>query len=203
MDSTERVWSSRLRWRLRGAALAPLLAVLVVVDGLLLARLPISGEGPDLVGGLLLAAFLNLLAVAALAPLGGVVLRTARPDLPGFVARDRVGIVLVLLLTAGLFTAGLLHRGELRRNAAAQTEALARGRAWIGAQQDAPAEFRRHVDLADVVAIVDGSLYRVCVPRVSDPDRAFCAVVDVVATYPAGIRFGGAESNAHFAAGTR
>jgi hypothetical protein len=199
----ERVWASRLRWRLRGAFLAPLVAVLVVVDGLLLTRLPISGEGPDLVGGLLLAAFLNLIAVAALAPVGGLILRTARPDLPGFVARDRVGVVLVLLLAAGLLAAGLLHRGELRRDAAAEREALARGRAWIGAQQDAPAEFRRHVDLADVVPIVAGRLYRVCVPRVSDPGRAWCAVVDVDATYPAGIRFGGAESNRHFSLGTR
>jgi hypothetical protein len=199
----ERVWSSRLRWRLRGAWLAPLLAVLVVADGLLLTRLPISGEGPDLVGGLLLAAFLNLVAVAALAPVGGFVLRTARPDLPGFVARDRIGVVLVLLITAGLLAAGLLHRSELRHNRAAQAEALARGRAWIGARQDAPAEFRRHVDLADVVPIVEGRVYRVCVPRVSDSDRAYCAVVDTDATYPAGIRFGGAESNRHFALGTR
>lgn len=199
----ERVWSSRLRWRLRGAWLAPLLVVLVVADALLLTRLPISGEGPDLVGGLLLAAFLNLVAVAALAPIGGLLLRTARPELPRFVARDRVGVVLVLLLTAGLLAGGLLHRGELQRNHAAQREALARGAGWIGAQQDAPAEVRRHVELADVVPIVDGHLYRVCVPRVSDPERAWCAVVDTDASFPDGIRFGGYETNARFSAGVR
>lgn len=199
----ERVWPSRLRWRLRGAWLAPLLVVLVVADGLLLTRLPISGEGPDLVGGLLLAAFLNLVAVAALAPIGGLLVRTAWPQLPGFVARDRVGVVLVLLIAAGLLGAGLLHRGELQRNHAAQREALARGAGWIGARADAPAEVRRHVELADVVAIVDGKLYRVCVPLVSDANRAYCAVVDTDATFPAGIRFGGWETNQHFSAGTR
>jgi hypothetical protein len=197
----ERLWSSRLRWRLRGAWLAPLVVVLVVVDGLLLSRLPISGEGPDLVGGLLLAAFLNLVAVAALAPIGGLIVRTARPDLPGFVARDRVGVVLVLLLAAGLLSAGLVHRGELERNRAAQADALELGRAWIGAQSDPrAAEFRRHVELADIVPIVDGSVYRVCVPSLRDPDSAYCAVVDLDDD---AIRYAGAESNAHFSTGTR
>lgn len=197
----ERVWSSRLRWRLRGAWLAPLVAVLVVVDGLLLTRLPISGEGPDLVGGLLLAAFLNLVAVAALAPIGGLIVRTARPDLPGFVARDRVGVVLVLLLAAGLLGAGLVHREELARNHAAQADALERGRAWIGAQQDPRADqFRRHVELADVVPIVNGSVYRVCVPSLKDVDSAYCAVVDLDRE---AIRYAGAETNAHFSSGTR
>jgi len=199
----ERLWSSRLRWRLRGAPLAPLVAVLVVADGLLLWRLPPSGDGPDLVGALLLSAFLNLLVVAALAPLLGLVVRTARPDLPAFLARDRAGIVLVVLLAAGLLAVGLRHHGELARYARAEAEALARGKAWIGADADAPAEFRRHVELADVVPIVEGSVYRVCVPRASDPDRAWCAAVDVERPYPQGIRFAGAEPNRRFAAGTR
>lgn len=197
----ERVWSSRLRWRLRGALLAPVFVVLVVVDGLLLTELPTSGEGPDLVGGLLLSAFLNLVVVAGLAPLAGLLVRRRRPDLPAFVARDRAGVVLLLALSAGLLVAGLLHHGELERNHTAMEEAVARGQAWIGANPDAPAEVRHHVRSADVVAILDGSVYRVCVPRPSDPRRAFCAVVDTGARYPAGIRYGGTEPNASFNAG--
>lgn len=199
----ERVWSSRLRWRLRGAWLGPLLIVFVVADGILLSRLPISGEGPDLVGGLLLSAFFNLVAVAVLAPFAGMALRRRRPDLPAFVARDRAAAVLVLAIAAALLAGGLLHRGEVERNRAAMRDALARGQAWIGAQARAPAEIRRHVRLADVVAIVDGSVYRVCVRRPSDPRRAFCAVVDTDARYPAGIRYGGAEPNQSFSAGWR
>ncbi|MBB4665031.1 hypothetical protein [Conexibacter arvalis] len=199
----ERVWPSRLRWRLRGAPLAPLLAVLVVAEGVLLWRLPISGEGPDLVGALLLAGFFNLLVVAALAPIAGLALRAARPSLPFFLARDRAGVVLVLALAAGLLLAGLRHQDTLARNHEAMAEALARGKAWIGARADAPAEFRRHVELADVFPIIDGSLYRVCVPRPTDADRAYCAVVDVEQPYPRGIRFAGAEPNARFSTGMR
>lgn len=199
----ERVWSSRLRWRLKGAWLAPLVAALVVAEGVLLTRLPISGEGPDLVGALLLAAFLNLLLVAAVAPVLGFVLRTARPDLPAFVARDRVGVVLVLLLAAGLLTAGLLHRADLRREHSAAREALTRGRAWIGAQQRAGAFARSHTEWADVYAIEPGAVYRVCVPLSPAWRAAYCAAVDVQRPWPGGVRYAGAETNQHLAAGTR
>ncbi|MDO8186992.1 hypothetical protein Q5424_20470 [Conexibacter sp. JD483] len=199
----ERVWSSRLRWKLRGAWLAPLVTALVVAEGALLTRLPISGEGPDLVGALLLAAFLNLLLVAAIAPLLGFVLRTARPDLPAFVARDRVGVVLVLLLAAGLLSAGLLHRGDRNAEHAAAREALTRGRAWIGAQQEAGPFARAHTGYADVYAIEPGAVYRVCVPLTSEYRAAYCAAVDVEQPWPAGIRYAGAETNQHLAAGMR
>jgi hypothetical protein len=199
----ERVWLTRMRWRLRGAPLAPLLAVLVVAEGVLLWRLPTSGEGPDLVGGLLLAAFLNMVVVVALAPIAGLIVRRARPSLPFFLARDRAGIVLVLLLGAGLLAAGLRNHATQERNAEALQEALARGKAWIGADADAPAVFRRHVELADVFPIVEGSMYRVCVPRIDDGTRAWCVIVDVEQPYPQGVRFDGAESNAHFSAGMR
>jgi len=195
----ERLWTRRLRWRLRGAWLAPLLVVLTVADAVLLARLPPAGAGADLVGGLLLAAFLNLVAVAALAPLLAVALRRWRPDLPRVIARDRAGAALVVLVTAGLAAGGLAHRDTLARNRAAMAEALARGQAWIGAR--APAEFRRHVALADVVAIVEGRVFRVCVPRPTDAARAWCAVVPTDVPYPRGIRYAGAEPNARFAAG--
>lgn len=199
----ERVWPSRLRWRLRGASLAPLLVLVVVAEGVLLTRLPLAGERTDLVGGLLLAGFLNLVVVAALAPLAGLVVRRARPDLPSFLARDRAGIALVALLGAGLVAAGVVHHRTVTMQRAAAAEALARGKAWIGASSAAPAEFRRHVELADVVPVVAGSVYRVCVPRVADPRRAWCAMVDVDRRFPAGIRYAGAESNRRFAAGTR
>lgn len=195
----ERIWTRRLRWRLRGAWLAPLLVVLTAADAVLLTRLPLAGEGPDLVGGLLLAAFLNLVAVAALAPLLGLALRRMRPDLPRIVARDRAGAALVVLVAVGLLAGGLAHRDTVLRNREAMAEALARGRAWIGAR--APAEFRRHVALADVVAIVEGRIYRVCVNRPTDADRAWCAVVPTDVPYPRGIRYAGAEPNARFNAG--
>ena len=92
----ERLWLARLRWRLRGATQAPLFVVLVLLEGVLLNRLPVTGEeGADLVGGILLAGFLNLAIVAIVAPVVVVVRRhrhrrAARSaPVPVHVARDQ------------------------------------------------------------------------------------------------------------------
>jgi hypothetical protein len=196
----ERVWASRLRWRLRGAWLAPLLVLLTLVDTLLVHALPLGGDRTDLVGALLLASLFNLIALVVLAPLGAMVLRRLRPDLPTVVARDRAGAALVLLVTATLLVAGLLHHDTVMRNRHALAEALARGEAWIGTH--APADYRRHVTAADAVAIVEGSVYRTCVPS-TRADRAWCVVVRTNIPFPGGVRFDGGEPNAVFQAGRR
>jgi hypothetical protein len=191
----ERVWASRLRWRLRGAWLAPLLVLLTIGDALLIHRRPLAGDGPTAIfAALLLASFLNLVAIAALAPFAGMAWRRVRPELPVVVARDRAGVVLVLLVTAGLAAGGALHHGTVVRNADALADAHARAVAWIGTY--APAPFRRHLALADTVAVVPGSLYRTCAP---DPasGRAWCVVVHPHGTV---LRDGGTP-NAVFQAG--
>jgi hypothetical protein len=193
----ERVWASRLRWRLRGAWLAPLLALLTFADALLIHWRPLAGDGPTGVfAALLLASFLNLVAIAALAPFAAIAWRRARPDLPAVVARDRAGVVLVLLVTAGLAAAGARHHGAVVRSADALADAHARGIAWIGTY--APAPFRRHLALADTVAVVSGSVYRTCAP---DParGRAWCVVVRAHGT----VRRDGGTPNAVFEAGQR
>jgi hypothetical protein len=195
----ERVWASRLRWRLRGAWLAPLLVVLTLGDALLIHLRPLAGDGrTELVAALLLASFLNLVAVAALAPFGAMALRRARPDLPAVVARDYAGAVLVVLVTAGLVVGGQLHRDTVVRNEAALADAHARALAFIGAR--APASYRRHVALADTVAVVPGSLYRTCAP---DPQlsRSWCVFVRAGVPFPRGVRYAGGESNAVFREG--
>jgi hypothetical protein len=195
----ERVWASRLRWRLRGAWLAPLLVLLTFADALLIHFRPLAGDGrTDLFGALLLAGFLNLVAVAALAPFAGMALRRVRPDLPSVVARDYAGVVLVLLVTAGLVVGGQLHRGTVVRNQDALTDAHARAVAWIGAH--APAAYRRHVAFADTVAVVPGSLYRTCAPEPRS-GRTWCVVVRSGVPFPRGVRYAGGESNAVFQAG--
>jgi len=194
----ERVWTARLRWRLRGAWLAPLLVVLTIADALLIHVRPLAGDGrTHLVGALLLASFVNLVAVAALAPFAGMALRRLRPDLPAVVARDYAGATLVVAVTAGLLTAGLLHHDTVMRNRAALTDAHARGQAWIGAH--VPEQVRRHVALADTVEIVAGSVYRTCAPTMG-ADRAWCVVVRTDVPFPRGIRFAGGEPNAQFQA---
>jgi hypothetical protein len=194
----ERVWAARLRWRLRGAWLAPLLVVLTLVDGVLVHALPLAGDRTGLVGGLLLGAFLNFVAVVVVAPVGAMALRRVRGDLPRVVARDYAGAALVVLVSGALLGAGLAHHATVMRHRAALAEALARGAAWIGVH--APPEFRRHAALADAVAIVEGSVYRVCAPG-SRPTRAWCAIVRSTVPFPAGVRFAGGEPNALFQAG--
>jgi hypothetical protein len=195
----ERMWAARLRWRLRGAWLAPLLALLTLGDALLMHWRPLAGDGPTgPFPALLLASFLNLVAVAALAPFAAIALRRMRPDLPVVVARDRAGVALVLLVAAGLLVGGLLHHGTLVRNADALADAHQRAIAWIGAH--APAPFRRHLQLADTVAVVPGSLYRTCAPDVAS-GRAWCVVVRTHVRFPRGVRHDGGTPNAVFQAG--
>lgn len=191
----ERVWASRLRWRLRGAWLAPLVAVLTAADAVLLHFLPLAGDGRTRpVAALLLASFLNLVAVAALAPLLALALRRVRRDVPAFVARDRAGVALVLLVTGALLAAGLLHHRTVARDARALADARARAVAWIGTY--APPAFRRHLQLSDTVAVVPGRMFRTCA---HDParGRAWCVVVRA----GGGVRHDGGTPNAVFQAG--
>jgi hypothetical protein len=162
---------------------------------------PLAGDGrTNLFGALLLASFVNLVAVAALAPFAGMALRRLRRDLPAVVARDYAGAALIVLASAGLLAAGLAHHATVERNAEALADAHGRAQAWIGTH--APERFRRHVALADTVAIVPDSLYRTCAP---DPrsGRAWCVVVRTDVPFPRGVRFAGGESNAVFQAGRR
>jgi hypothetical protein len=194
----ERVWASRLRWRVRGAWLAPLLVVLTLADALLMHARPLAGDRTNLVAALLLASLFNALAVVVLAPPAAMALRRARPDLPKVVARDAAGAVLVVLVSAALLAAGLLHHPAVMRHRHALAEALARGQAWIGTH--APAEFRRHATLADAIPIVDGRVYRTCAPG-ANPRRAWCVVIRTDVPFPHGVTFGGGEPNAVFQAG--
>ena len=98
----ESVWRQRLRWRLRGAWQWPVFAVLTVVDAALAAWLPWTGEGADAIGAFLFAGFLNLLAVAVLAPFLGMALRRRRRDLPFMIARDYAGTGLLVFLAVVL-----------------------------------------------------------------------------------------------------
>lgn len=188
------MWASRLRWRLRGAWMWPAFAALTVLDALALRAWPVAGEGTDLVGGLLLAGFLNLLVVAVLAPLAGTLLRRRRPDLPAVVAGDYAGTVLMVAVTAVLLGAGAAHHREIvagRQDLAAQAGAVR-----IYVLHHAPGVYRRNLARADTRRI-DAELYRTCVPG-RDPERALCLFVDTSQS-PPGIRVDpNRETNASF-----
>jgi hypothetical protein len=126
------------------------------------------------VAGLLLAGFLNLLAVAVLGPLAGTGLRRRRPDLPRVVAADYAGTAMLMVIFAVLLAAGLAHRPAARedqRDFAAQSLAV---RMYV--MHHAPAAFRANLDRADTWRI-EADHFRTCVPG-PDPRRSLCLLVN-------------------------
>jgi hypothetical protein len=174
----ERLWPTRLRWRMRGAWQWPTFLALTVVDGVLLATLPPYGSGPGgVLPGILLAGFANLLLVAVVAPLvGRRVLRWRRPDLPRLIADDYAGTALMCALCLGLALAGIAHRPWVASEdrdrravfAAVHEYVRAHAREYTGALGHADA--RR----------LESDYYRACVPSL-EPRRALCLFVDTSA----------------------
>src|SRR3954453_23655768 len=120
----ERVWASRLQWRLRGATLWPAFAAFVIGDAVFMHYRPISGDtGPDWFPALLLAGFFNLAVVAVAAPLAGRLLRLRGGARPQVVAVSRAGTLLLGVLAAVLVAIGLANHGT----AAAQRASSAPG----------------------------------------------------------------------------
>ncbi len=191
-------WLGRMRWRRRGAWLWPAFAAAIVVDAILGHALPPSGETQTVLAAALAGCVLNLIAVVLLSRPVGVLMRRARPDLPRVVARDYGGTVVVLMITAGLLLAGVLHRPSVLEHKRAMHDAIARAQAWIGAR--APAEFRRNVEFVSIFAIEPGNIYRTCVPS-EDRTRTYCVIVKTHLPFARSVRFDGYESNSVFAAG--
>jgi hypothetical protein len=184
----------RLRWRLRGAWLWPAFAAVTLLEVPLLHWLPLAGERTGVIGALLLAGSLNLIAVALLGGLGGVALRRRRRDLPKVVADNYAGTAALALVAAVFVVVGLAHRPELVAQREAFGEQSLAVRRWIEANADG---FERaHVDAATTLRI-DADLYRTCVPT-RQPRRWLCLIVDT-ARSPPGVRPDpNRESNASF-----
>jgi hypothetical protein len=171
----ERVWWTRLRWRLRGATMWPAFVLALVFDAVLLRVLPIAGDtAPDLFAAVLLGFFFNLVAVAVGAPLLGRLVRQRWPGLPKVVADDRAGTALIGGIAALLLVLGLAHRPEMQRQERAFDTQAAAARQFVLAR--APDRFRAHVDRMDTWKQGPG-LYRTCVPGPNDR-RSFCVFVN-------------------------
>jgi len=174
------VWRQRLRWRLRGAWQWPVFGLLVVFDAALAAWLPWTGEGADAIGAFLFAGFLNLLAVAVLAPFLGMALRRRRRDLPFMIARDYARATLLVLVFLGILVGGLTHREAV-------IEERADRRAVFGAVHDyvvqtAPA-FVAGLGTLDNLKL-ESDRYRACVP--GPEKRPLCLIVNTDQS-PAGV----------------
>ena len=175
-DGDERIWRARLRWRLRGAWQAPVFVALTLAEAVLLNRLPVAGDdGIDLIGGFLLAGFLNLAVVGLVAPLVARVVQRRRPSpLPLEVLQDRVGTGAMGALAVALLVAGIVHHADVVASQREYTEQLRAVRSYVARQ--APAEFRAGVGAENVWKQKDG-FYRTCVPG-PDPRRSLCLYVE-------------------------
>ena len=176
----DRVWTRRLRWRLRGARLWPAFAFLTLFDGFLLHHNPIAGDSTSVVGGILLAGFSNLVAIVAVAPL---LSRRLRGELPREIADDRAGTVAVLGVTALFVGLGLGHAHAVDRANRAMAQQLAAARRYFAAQ--APPEYRRNRARIDTWKQSD-DLFRTCIPG-ADAEHALCVFV-TTDTEPPGVR---------------
>lgn len=182
----------RLRWKLRGAQLWPAFVLVTVLEMALLHWQPLAGEDTSLLGGLLLAGCLNIIAVALVGGLGGVALRRRRRDLPKVVADNYAGMAALGAVAIVFVAVGLAHRPEIadeHAELAEQTRAVQR---WVQANGDAFT--RAHAGGATTLR-VDDSLYRTCLPG-TDERRWLCLVVDTSQSPARVTRDPNRESNA-------
>lgn len=177
----ERVWASRLRWRMRGAWLWPAFAGSTALGGVVIHTRPVSGQGTGLIAALLLAGFVNLAAVAVVAPLGARLLRRRRADLPRIVAFDYAGTALLAVVLAGFVAAGLVHHPDVMRERHATAYATRLARDYVARR--GPSGYRSGVARADTYRVDPGRVYRTCVPG-PNPERPFCVVVHLDTSPP-------------------
>ena len=178
MTTSERFWTHRLLWRLRGGLLWPAFFVLTFADAVILTRLPPVRTGVDFVPGLILASFGNLFLIGLVGPwLARRLLRRDPQGPPLEVLADRAGSVLLIFATVGIVAAGLATR-PLVVSETEDTEAAASAvRIYIEANADA--EVRRNLDTANTIRLEE-DLFRICV-SLDDRTRASCYFVDTTA----------------------
>lgn len=158
---------------MRGAWQWPAFIGLTLLDGVVLTVLPpYEGGPPNVFPGVLLAAFVNLLAVAVVAPLLGLVLRRRRPDLPRFIASDYAGTWLLLAITAAFVVGGLAHRSEAQAESAREN---AVARAMHDYVVSSAREYAAGLNQIDAIKL-EPDRYRTCIPG-RDERHALCLFV--------------------------
>ncbi len=185
----ERFWTSRLRWRLRGATQWPAFVACTLIEALVLDRLPPVGtEGPNPlnpVSGLLIATFANLVLIGALAPfLAKRLAARARVAPSGVseaereVTRDRIATVLLGVGVLACLVAGLANRPVIVSETRATEEAAVAVRDFVRHTGDG--ELTRNLETANTARLGEG-FFRTCIAR-DDRRRFFCLFIDTEET---------------------
>jgi hypothetical protein len=182
VDRDERFWPARIRWRLRGAWMWPTFIATTLVDGVLLNRLPPTGDRVSVIAGIIVATFVNLVVIAALAPWLARRVWKRRPAADSGsppraqleVLTDRMGTGLLLATVVGLVAAGLASHPTI----VSETEDTERNaeafRALILRRGEQ--ELIRNLETANTIRLGE-DFFRTCVAR-DERDRYFCAFVD-------------------------
>jgi hypothetical protein len=183
VDRDERFWPARIRWRLRGAWMWPTFIAITLLDGVLLHELPPTQEGYDLIAGILIATFANLVLIGAVAPWLARRIWKRRPAAAAGappraqleVLTDRIGTGLLLASLVGLVAAGLAAKpvvvAETKEKERAAEELY---RYVMGHGSD---ELKRNVEASDMVRQGD-DYFRACIPN-DDRDDRTCYLLDV------------------------
>jgi hypothetical protein len=191
-------WIIRTRWRWRGAWMWPAFVVTAIADGWIGHALPISPPSQSVVSGVMVGLVLNLICIVVLSVPIGVLLRRLRRGLPVAIARNYAGVLCVLLVTVGFAGIGLAKRSTITHDSATMHDAVVRAAAYIG--DHAPAPFAARADDLDVLAIQEGSIYRVCADNAA-ATRYYCVVVREGLPLDRSVTPAGSEPNATLARG--
>lgn len=171
-----------MRWRLRGAWMWPSFIAITLLDGILLHKLPPVRTGVDLIPGILLATFGNLILIGAIGPwLARRIWKrrpaaapAAPPKAQLEVLSDRIGTGLLVASVFGVLAAGLAARPLVVSETEATEENAQAVRDFVLHSGDA--ELIRNIETANTIRLADG-YYRTCVTR-DDRDRHYCLFVD-------------------------
>jgi hypothetical protein len=183
----ERFWTSRLRWRLRGATQWPAFVVLTIADGAVLDQLPpVSTTALNFIEGVLIATFANLFLVGAVAPWlarrladrRAAALATAGAPPPTQadreVLQDRTATALLIAGLAAVIVSGLANRPVIVSETDA-TEANANALTRY-VERSGDDELVRNLETANTIRLGEG-YFRNCIAR-DDRERYFCVFVD-------------------------
>ena len=153
----------------------PAFVALTILDGLILHWLPPIRTGVDVVPGILLATFGNLVLVGAIAPWLARRMHTRRPpEAPLDVTVDRVGTGLLVVSVFAVLAAGLAARPTVVVETEDREEAAAAIHAHV--EQSGDPELVRNEEASDTIRLADG-YFRTCIPR-DDRRRFSCFFVD-------------------------
>jgi hypothetical protein len=153
-----------------------------LVDWIILNRLPPIREGYDLIAGILIATFVNLVLVGALAPWLARRLWKRRPAAePGAPPRaqlevltDRIGTGLLVASVIGLLAAGLAARPVVVAETEEKERAAEELYRYVAAHGSE--ELRRNVEASDMERLAAG-YFRACIPH-DDRESRTCFFLD-------------------------